>query len=192
MFRVEKKWYVSLTLGDVSQWNIHNPSISEDIPRMGWKFKDFNGRSMWAAHSIQDSRPEEENQSTIVFRAGLLEPCSQICVTLRGEVAGKYPDLGGQYDVVKNIWRKGRPVFMNCSGRYLYVFCDRWHVGDGDTMPRNSCSPPMLGNRGVINSKRMTPSCPALSDWRYAVRPPTYEAGDENICVSCSIHGVVL
>ena len=52
--------------------------------------------------------------------------------------------------------------------------------------------PPMLGTRGVINSKRMTPSCPALSDWRYAVRPPTYEAGDENICVSCSIHGVVL
>ena len=46
LFRVEKKWYVSLTLGDVNQWNIHNPSICEDIPRTGWKFKDFNGRSM--------------------------------------------------------------------------------------------------------------------------------------------------
>ena len=52
---------------------------------------------------------------TIVVNPGVLTHCGPIVFRLRGAVADKYPNHGGEFTVDPDMWRKGRPIYRKSS-----------------------------------------------------------------------------
>ena len=131
-----ERWYVSKKLGDVENWNLLNSAQCENVPESGWMFKDVSWtfrsdpnkpRDSVQGDSLQsftDNRKHYKTQiatqtcdydETIVVSPGVLTHCGPILVRLRGAVADKYPNHGGEFTVDPDMWRKGRPIYRKSS-----------------------------------------------------------------------------